>query len=138
MLSQLVTASGGNAQRMADTLQAEMRLDAMRRLRRNPSEAKAWGDAIALVVRAQAKNRGVVTASNVCLVISMYVCLYLVSTVRSDAAGFGAKRCGAERRKRSGAMTMRRSVATSLASTNAIQKCLPFNKRVIIFDHFEA
>ena len=29
---------------------------------------------------------------------------------------------------------MRRSVA----STNAIQKCLPFNKRVIIFDHFGA
>ena len=75
-----------------------------------------------------------VTASNVCLVISMYVCLYLVQTVRSDAAGFGAKRCGAERRIRSGAMTMRRSVA----STNAIQKCLPFNKRVIIFDHFGA
>ena len=46
---------------MADTLQAEMRLDAMRRLRRNPSEAKAWGDAIALVVRAQAKNRGILT-----------------------------------------------------------------------------
>ena len=61
VLSQLVTASGGNAQRMADTLQAEMRLDAMRRLRRNPSEAKAWGDAIALVVRAQAQNRGVLT-----------------------------------------------------------------------------
>ena len=61
VLSQLVTASGGDAQRMADTLQAEMRLDAMRRLRRNPSEAKAWGDAIALVVRDQAKNRGVLT-----------------------------------------------------------------------------
>jgi len=31
------------------------------------------------------------TASNVCLVI-LYVCLYLVQTVRSDAAGVDAKR----------------------------------------------
>ena len=28
----------------------------------------------------------IVTASNVCLVISMYVCLYLVQPVRSDAS----------------------------------------------------
>ena len=61
VLTQLVTASGGNAQKMADTLQAEMRLEAMRRLRRNPAEGKAWSDAIAIVVRAQASNRGVLT-----------------------------------------------------------------------------
>ena len=52
----------------------------------------------------------------------------------SDAAGVGAKRCGAERRIRSGAMTMSRSVS----STNAIQKCLPTNKHVIISTIFGA
>ena len=75
----------------------------------------------------------IVTAPNVCLVI---LCMYLglvssvSSTVRSGAARFGAGRSDAVRRVRSEAMRQR------VASTNAIQKCLPFNKHVIIFDHF--
>ena len=59
---------------------------------------------------------------NVCMSVSC-------QTVRSDAAEVGAERCGAERRIRSGAMTILRR---SVASTNAIQKCLPINKHVII------
>ena len=66
----------------------------------------------------------------------MYVCILFQrceamrrGSVRSDAV-----RSGEYEAERCVTMTMK----VSVASTNAIQKCLPFNKRVIIFDHFRA
>ena len=65
-----------------------------------------------------------------CMSCDLNVCMSVsCQTVRSDAAEVGAERCGAERRIRSGAMTILRR---SVASTNTIQKCLPINKHVII------
>merc|ERR1712216_580473 len=53
-----------------------------------------------------------------CMFCDLNVCMSVsCQTVRSDAAEVGAERCGAERRIRSGAMTILRR---SVASTNAI------------------
>ena len=62
----------------------------------------------------------------------VYVCRYLVSTVRSGAAGYGAERSDAVRRIRSGAMRKR------VASTNAIQKCLLIQQTSHYLRHFRA
>ena len=71
-----------------------------------------------------------------CMSCDLNLCMSVsCRTVRSDAAEVGAERCGAERRIRSGAMTILRR---SVASTNAIQKCLPINKHGIISTNFEA
>ena len=60
-----------------------------------------------------------------CMSCDLNLCMSVsCRTVRSDATEVGAERCGAERRIRSGAMTILRR---SVASTNAIQKCLPIN-----------